>query len=142
MRGRKGIRRFRDAPGPEAIKVGVDPLTPQVEPGYFMHVVNLSDHQVQLHDYGFFDRNGRLLSLPGLWNAELDDDAPSIVGGSHLEKRNNSFEIGERLRDEQVKAYAITTAQTRRTIAFWPGRPSWAHRTWLRCKIRWHHSWQ
>ena len=125
----------------DKIKVGLDPLNPQMEPGYFLHVVSRADHPMELLDRGFVDSRGRLLSLPQLWANEPGDDRPSIEGSALLERRNASFVTGLRLRDEQIGAYAITTSQTCRTLAFRHDVP-WPMRFLLRLKVWWGPSFQ
>lgn len=50
----------------DKIKVACDLISPQISPGEFLNVVNLSDHPVQLADYGYIMRTGTLLSIPQL----------------------------------------------------------------------------
>src|SRR5438045_381210 len=64
----------------DKIKVGLDPLTPQVEPGYFLNVVSRADHPMRLLDWGFVDVRGRLLSLPQLSADEPGDGPHTVVG--------------------------------------------------------------
>lgn len=124
----------------DKIKVGLDPLGPQIEPGYFLHVVSRVDHPVQLLDWGFVDGRGRLLSVPQL-SADEPMDHISVVGSALLETRNSSFATGLQLRDRQIGAYAITTAQTRRTVAF-RHDVQWHTRSLLRLRIWWGPSFQ
>ena len=120
----------------DKIKVGVDPLSPQTSPGYFLHVVSRADHPMELRDWGFIDERGRLLSLPDTWAHEPDIDGPSSQGSAFLEKRNASFVTGLWLRDKQIGAYAVTTSQNHRTLGF-RHDVSWHKRCWLRLKIWW-----
>jgi hypothetical protein len=118
----------------DKIKVASGLIYPQIEPGYFLNVISLSDHPMQLADYGYILRRGRLRSLPYLDVNEPDYDARTTIGTAFLESRNASFETGVTLRDPPVGVYAITTGQSRPTLAFRPDTPGWMC-IWLRLRI-------
>lgn len=118
----------------DKIKVSCGLIDPQLNPGEFLTVVSQCDHSMQLADYGYVMRTGKLLSLPNM-DAHDPDDEPRIVYGSRLlESRNASFETGTTLRDQPIGVYAITTSQTRPTVAFRYDTPVWL-RSRLRLKI-------
>nr|GEU29185.1 hypothetical protein [Tanacetum cinerariifolium] len=105
----------------DRIKVGFGSLSPPVASGEALHVLSQSDHKLQIHDYGFVDESGRLLSLPDLWANSLDDrdDGTCTRGTTTLEKRGEIWEVAYvRLRDRQIGAYAMTVGQTRRRVNF------------------------
>jgi hypothetical protein len=125
--------KFRE--GIDKIKVECDPIGPQISPGEFLRVVSLCDHSIQIADYGYVMRTGKLRSLPLLDAEEPGDDQRITYGSLLLEKRNATFETGTTLRHRPVGAYAITTSQSSPTIAFRYDAPHWL-RIWLRLKIR------
>jgi len=128
----------------DRIMVGFGPLTPSIAPGYALHVLSQSDHNMQLFDYGFIDRRGHLLSLPDMW-ANSDDDPGEgtwLHGKTLLEKRGDIWEVAYlRLRDEQIGVYAITVGQTWRRMDFHPSLP-WYRRIYLWWKVWKGPAWQ
>lgn len=128
----------------DRIKVSFGPLTPPIAPGESLYVVSQSDHKLQLRDYGFIDKNGRLLSLPDMWANSFDDDGDGSAtrGSTSLVTRNDIWEVAYvRLRDEQIGAYAITVSQTMRRLDFHDNLPKY-RRFYLRLKIWWAAEWQ
>lgn len=122
----------------DKIKVGVDPLEPPIEPGYWLNVVSLSDHQMNLKDYGFIDETGRLFSLPQHWADEpINDERIVIRGNRSFTQRGDLFEVGNiELRNNPVGAFAITVGQSYYTLGF-RYDISWCKQLWMRIKVRW-----
>jgi hypothetical protein len=93
-------------------------IRPPLDPGYSLHVVSQSDHQMVLRDYGFImpsgPPGGRLLSLPQFHIDDDDpDDRPTVGhGNAAFEKRGDWFEPGSvQLRDEPIGAYTVTAGK-------------------------------
>lgn len=128
----------------DRIKVRFGPLHPPIAPGESLHVLSQSDHQLQVHDYGFIDERGRLLSLPDLWANTFDDqeDGTATRGKTTLEKRGDIWEVAYvTLRDKQIGAYAKTVGQTSRSVDISRSIPKYK-RWYLRLKIWWAAEWQ
>ena len=121
----------------DKIKVGFGPLRPKIEPGYWLYVVSLRDHQMILADYGFISESGGLLSLPQLCSDEPFDTALICGGTTFFDKRGGLFEVsvGD-LRDNQIGAFAITARQKRYTLGFRRDVP-WCKQFWIKLKIGW-----
>jgi hypothetical protein len=124
--------KFRDKA--DKIKVACGLIDPQLNPGEFLTVVSQCDHSIQIADYGYVMRTGKLLSLPNLDARDLDDEPRIVYGSRLLASRNTSFETGIAMRGRPVGVYAITTSQTRPTVAFEHDTHVWL-RAWLRMKI-------
>lgn len=124
--------KFRDKS--DKIRVSCGLIDPQISPGEYLHVISRCDHPMRIADYGYVMPDGRRLSIPQLDDEEPNDDPRLVYGSRILEARNASFETGMELRDRPVGVYAITTSQTRPTVAFQYDIPTW-HRILVRFKI-------
>lgn len=117
----------------DKIKVGYGPLHPPLDSKEYVHVVSLSDHPIDIIDYGFVMQRGQLLSLPDRLAHDPYDGECFIDGSRKLESRNEAFEGSIALMGMglPVGAYARTNSQTRPTIDFRWDMPWWK-RLWFR----------
>lgn len=118
----------------DRIRVTYGPLLPGISPGESLYVASESAHRVTLKDYGFIDKDGRLHSLPYLYD-ELEpsdaDDLPVFNGERSFEKRGEIFEVRwPYWRRQNVAAYAISVGQRCHRIGFKYDTPFL-----LRCRI-------
>lgn len=122
----------------DKIKVSFGSMHPSIAPGYWLHVVSLSEHQMFLRDYGFITEGGTLLSLPDLIAHDIGEDLEVISSAkSSLDKRGEIFEIGNIiLRDNQIGAYAVTAGQEHPTLGF-AYDVRWYKRALINIKIWW-----
>lgn len=129
-----GVLKFREKA--DKIKVTDGTISPQSNPGEFLNVVSRCDHSVQLADYGYVMRTGKLFSILDYEANWPDNEQRLVYGSSFLECRNASFETGMTLRDQAVGVYAITTSQNQPTIGFRYNTPRWM-RFWFRARLWW-----
>lgn len=112
-------------------------LQPDTLPLTFMHVVSLSEHPIKIIDYGYIERNGRLVSIP--WEAELDVHARMsvmTVGSPNLESWGASFEAGYNRGGHLIGAFARSPTQLKPRLQFTPA--SHLHqRVWTRLRVFW-----
>ena len=120
----------------DKIKVNFGAIQPPIAPGLGMHVISCADHAMTIQDYGFFDSQGRLLSIPDMLANNECDDGICFGGATFLEERGSIFEISYvLLRDRQIGAYAKTAGQDSPLLRFRPG-VRWYLRWWLSTKAR------
>lgn len=120
----------------DKVKVSFGAIQPPTAAGYGMHVTSRADHAMTIQDYGFFDRRGRLLSIPDMLANEDCDDGICIGGSVLLEKRGSTFELAYVvLRDDQIGAFAKTTGQDTPKLCFRPG-VKWYLRWMIRMKSK------
>lgn len=83
-----------------------------------LHVVSLSDHPVQIADYGFIDANHRLSSF----SLELEEfcEETQVVGRGELllEGYSSIFERGYLRRTPSIGAFARSATQSRPRLSF------------------------
>jgi len=122
----------------QEVRVGFGPLSPPIEPGYWLHVLSRSEHQLLIKDFGFIDESGALLSLPRLWTDDPESsERPLIHGDTLLKLRGDLFEVGPIvLRDKQIGAYAVTVEKDGYTLGFNYDVP-WFQRCRIKCKLWW-----
>lgn len=90
-------------------------------PAYGMHVISRRDHKMEVTDFGFILRNGKLVSAPVVWEQVFDDGNPydGVSGSKILAERNARFEANMQLYNmDVVGAYAETSTQRHPTIGF------------------------
>ncbi len=119
----------------DRLLVRLGTLSPSIEKETTLSVVSLSDHQIQLTDWGFVESNGAFTSIP------LELDVGYIVSGeimsrgsTILENFGRQFVAGYVRRDKPLGAYAISSAQHRPVIAFDKAMPP-LRRIWIRLRL-------
>lgn len=120
----------------DKIKVSWGAITPPIAPGYGMHITSCAEHVMTIHDYGFFDNQGRLLSIPNMLANHECDDGICSAGSTLMERRGATYELSYVvLRDSQIGAYAKTTGQNIPKLCFVTD-VKWYLRWWIGLKIR------
>lgn len=105
----------------DRIQVRCGPAYYEETPATSLHVINRSEHKVEVTSYGFVLRDGLLLSIPIHWaNCVGDDDSEDLISGTTvLASRNDRYEVHVRLYNKDViGAFARTAAQHRMRYDF------------------------
>lgn len=106
--------------------VGLGTVCPRAYQETFLHVVNLSEHQIVLKDWGFIEKNRKLSSMPLSWETNsIDSDTFVSNGDTQLINRNTFFESGYVMAEKPIGAYAITVTQTRPRLYFETNSSIW-----------------
>ena len=110
-------------------------VSPSIEEETTLSIVSLSDHQIQLTDWGFVESNSTFTSIP------LELDAGYIVSGeilsrgsTTLENFGRQFVAGYVRRDKPLGAFAISSTQHRPVITFDKAMPL-LRRIWIRLRL-------
>jgi hypothetical protein len=99
---------------------------PDGQPGDFMHVISLSDHQVRLADWGFIDDDLKIRSIRvELAYDQWNEHRARILGDPILEKRNDLYEVGYERKNSVIGAFALSVSQTRPRAYFHSSTPLW-----------------
>jgi hypothetical protein len=125
----------------DAFSVGLGPVTPYAGTEKFMHVVSLSDHPIEIVDYGFIEeKEGRpreeFWSFPDATEhdpALMTDGIVLIRGSRILEARNSSFEAGMDYGPKILGAFARSITQEKPRLCFRQDVGLWAR---LRIRLR------
>lgn len=89
------------------------------DPRCFMQVINLSDHPIHLHDWGWIDRDGGLRSIRDESSEPGFEGHDSFTCSSpKLDSRNDTFLVGYRRTMSPIGAYARSATQNRPKISF------------------------
>lgn len=115
--------------------VGLDSVSPTIEPETMMHVVSHSDHPIELTDWGFIEADGRFRSfLMDLEAGSLQGDEIYSRGSSKLEGFGAHFDTGYKRKTRSFGAYAISVMQKRPRLYFTSEMPYW-RRIWIRFRL-------
>ena len=90
-----------------------------------MHVVSLSDHPIQVSDYGFIDSDHRLRSIQLELEECFDDTQVIGRGESLLDGYSSIFERGYVRRPAPIGAFARSATQSRPRLSFDSDVPFW-----------------
>jgi hypothetical protein len=99
----------------------VDPYSSshRSDPRDFMQVINLSDHPIQLLDWGWIDKDGRLRSIRDeSGEPDFEGHESITVSSPKLESRNEMFLVGYRRTKSPIGAYARSATQKCPKISF------------------------
>lgn len=91
---------------------------PEIVQETMMHVVSLSDHPIQIADYGFIDGDQRLRSIPLELEECFEDTQVIGRGESMLEGYSSVFERGYVRRPVPIGAFARSATQSRPRLSF------------------------
>lgn len=120
--------------------VGLDTVTPYAGTETFMNVVSLSDHPIEIVDYGFIEERGER-KQEEFWSfPEASEHDPALMsegvvmmrGSRFLKERNASFESGMDYGPTVIGAFAKSITQKRPKLKF---RANVG--LWTRIRIRW-----
>ena len=122
----------------DRIQVRCGPAHYEETPAHAMHVINCSEHKVEVTSYGFVLRDGMLFSVPIHWAENAGDDSSEDLtsGTTVLAARNDRYEVHVRLYNKDVVgAFARTAAQRRIRFDFnaYDAIPKW-RQWWIRMK--------
>lgn len=101
----------------DKFRIGLCSVRPDISPGHVMHVVSLSDHQVEIVDFGFIYEDGNIESLPFACEIGQFTDCDLIHHGcTILKKRGEFFESGFDVNVEQIIIGAFARSITQEKI--------------------------
>ncbi len=105
----------------DKFRIGLCSVRPDISPGHVMHVVSLSDHQIEIIDFGFIYEDGNIESLPFACEIGQFTDCDLIHHGcTILKKRGEFFESGFDVNVEQIiiGAFARSITQEKNKYYF------------------------
>lgn len=97
------------------------PLQPQIEPGEYLHVVNVGKHDVTMSDYGFLQAPARIFSLPETLSEDFEPGHKYQMLGALAPREHGEAAVHFAL--DVIGVYAISTTQRCPRVAFRPETP-------------------
>ena len=110
-------------------------VSPTIERETMLHVINHSEHSIELRDWGFIEADGSFRSFLMEWEAGWLQSEDIVSQGSRkLAARGAFFESGYVCRNQPFGAYAISVMQNIPRLYFTSKMPHW-RRIWIRLRL-------